>query len=111
MNTEIKTPIDVWQPRIGDSLKGRLVGTRKVVGNYGEGRQLLVEDEYGNVTAVWLNRWLEKNLNAQDARKGDLITLKFLGQKASKTPCYYTEKRSYNEFESKTSGRAGGLKM
>lgn len=99
MNTEIKTPIKVWQPRVGDSLKSRLVGTRKAVGNFGEGRQLLVEDEYGNVTAVWFNRWLEKNLIAQRAIMGDLITLKFLGQKASKTPRYSTAKRSYNEFE------------
>ena len=99
MNTEIKTPIKVWQPRVGDSLKGRIVGTRKVVGNYGEGRQLLVEDEYGNVTAVWLNQWLENNLDAQRARKGDLITLTFLGQKASKTRRYYTPNRSYNEYK------------
>ena len=99
MNTEIKTQIKVWQPRVGDSLKGRIVGTRKVVGNYGEGRQLLVEDEYGNVTAVWLNQWLENNLDAQRARKGDLITLTFLGQKASKTRRYYTPNRSYNEYK------------
>jgi hypothetical protein len=99
MNTEIKKPIKVWQPRAGDSLKGRLIGTRQAVGTYGENSQLLVEDEYGNVTAVWLNRWLEKNLNAQRASKGDLITLTFLGQKASKTRRYYTPNRFYNEFE------------
>jgi hypothetical protein len=80
MNTEITAPIKVWQPVANDSLIGIIVGTQQALGVYGESRQVLVKDKGGNVTAVWLTRRLKKNLKAQRAEVGDLITLTFLVQ-------------------------------
>jgi len=65
MNTEIATPIKVWQPVANDSLIGIIVGTQQVTGIYGENRQVLIKDKRGNVTAVWLTRQLKNKLKNQ----------------------------------------------
>ena len=43
MNTEITTPIKIWQPKDGESLIGQIVDTRIESGIYGENRQVLVK--------------------------------------------------------------------
>jgi len=48
MNAEIKTPIKIWQPKDSESLIGQIVGTRMEAGIYGENRQVLVKDKYGD---------------------------------------------------------------
>ena len=98
MNTEITTPIKVWQPMANDSLIGIIVGTRQVLGTYGESHQLLIKDKGNNVTAVWATRRLKKSLNVQRADRGDLITLTFLGKKSLTGGRFYTEGRSYNDY-------------
>ena len=99
MNTEITAPIKVWQPVANDSLIGIIVGTQQALGVYGESRQVLVKDKGGNVTAVWFTRRLKKNLKAQRAEVGDLITLTFLGKKSLSGGRFYTEGRSYNDYQ------------
>ncbi len=93
MNTEITTPIKVWQHVVGESLIGTIVGTRQVTGLYGDNRQVLIKDRGGNITAVWLTRQLKKNLKAQCAVVGDSIILTFLGKKTMPGGGY-----SYNDY-------------
>jgi len=45
--------------------------------------QIIIEDEHGHLTAAWLTPWLKDNLHAQDAERGDLIALTFLGKRQS----------------------------
>jgi hypothetical protein len=98
MTTEITTPIKVWQPMANDSLVGIIVGTQQALSTYGKSSQVLVKDKGGNVTAVWLTRRLRKNLKTQQADVGDLITLTFLGKKSLSGGRFYTEGRSYNDY-------------
>jgi creatinine amidohydrolase/Fe(II)-dependent formamide hydrolase-like protein len=99
MSIEIATPIKIWQPVAYESLIGIIAGTRQALGAYGENRQVLVNDKGGNVTAVWLTRRLKNNLKAQRAEVGDLITLTYLGKKSSSGGRFYTEGRSYNDYQ------------
>jgi hypothetical protein len=74
---------EVWQPQPGDCLAGVLIGWTKAHGAYGEGYQILIQDENGTVTAAWLTSWLKDNLRAQGADRGDLVAITFLGKKLS----------------------------
>lgn len=74
---------EVWQPQPNDCLAGVLIGWTKAVGAYGEGYQILIQDEGGAVTAAWLTAWLKDNLRAQGADRGDLVAITFLGKKLS----------------------------
>ena len=99
MNSEITTPIKIWQPKDGESLIGQIVGTRKESGIYGDNTQVLVKDKYGIVSAVWLTKRLRKKLNNQCAQTGDLITLTFIGKKLSPGNHFYTPGGSYNDYD------------
>jgi len=99
MNTEITTPIKIWQPKDGESLIGQIVGTRIESGIYGENRQVLVKDKYEIVTAVWLTKRLKTKLKNQCADRGDLITLTFVGKKPSPGGHFYTHGGSYNDYQ------------
>jgi hypothetical protein len=99
MNSEIKTPINVWQPVAGESLIGIIVGTQQVTGIYGDNRQVVIKDKRGNVTAVWLTKRLKTKLKNQCAQIGDLITLTFVGKKPSPGGQYYTQGGSYNDYQ------------
>jgi hypothetical protein len=84
--------VELWQPEIGDRLIGKLIGTQKAVGTYGENFQILVQGENGTIKATWLTVWLKDNLQVQNAMIGDLIALTFLGKKQGRTG------REYNAY-------------
>jgi hypothetical protein len=98
MNAEITAPIKIWQPKDGESMIGQIVGTRIESGIYGENRQVLVKDKYGNVSAVWLTKRLKTKLKNQCADRGDIFTLTFVGKKPSPGGQYYTQGGSYNDY-------------
>lgn len=84
--------IEDWQPEAGETLVGIFIGWRKASGVYGENHQILIQDEHGHVSTAWLTNWLKENLRAQDAAKGDLIALTFLGKRLSPAG------RTYNAY-------------
>ena len=81
----LSTGIETWQPTPGDVLEGVIVGSRKVSGPFGEQPQMLVQSPTGGVVAVWLNGWLLRQLRAQVADIGDLVSLTFHGRETSRT--------------------------
>ena len=92
LKQQVETAGEIWQPAPGDSLVGVFIGHQKVADLYGENYQILIQYETNAVMVVWVNQWLSNNLNTQKAELGDLIALKFLGQKKSAAG------RSYNAY-------------
>ena len=73
---------EIWQPVAGETLVGVIAGSETVTHPlYGDQHQMLVRDEYGAITKVWLSKYLRDNLRSQHAEQGDLIALTFGGKR------------------------------
>jgi hypothetical protein len=73
---------EVWQPTTGDILIGTIAGSETVSHPlYGAQLQMLVRNEYGSITKVWMSRFLQDNLKSQKAELGDLVALTFHGKR------------------------------
>jgi hypothetical protein len=87
-------PPEVWQPKPGDRLIGVFVGIKRHVGPKGLDSQVLLRDEAGKFTAIWLNPWLKENIQAyglqpRARKKWDLMVVTFLGQRPDPDGCSY----------------------
>lgn len=80
----LSAAIETWRPAPGDVLEGVIVGSRKVNGPFGEQPQALVKTPGNTVVAVWLTKWLLGQLRAQEADRGDLVSLTFHGRETSR---------------------------
>ena len=83
-----------WRPEPGDPLLGTLRGLKPAQGPFGQGHLLLVETEDGELWGMWLTAYVKAELEAQHARPGTLIGVKFLGRGTSKT-----SGKTYNRYE------------
>jgi hypothetical protein len=74
----------VWRPVEGEVLEGVIHGSRKVENPFGQIQdQMLVLGLDGGMVAVWLSDWLLKQLRAQTAELGDLMSLSYHGMAKS----------------------------
>ena len=83
-----------WRPEPGDTLLGTLRGLKPAQGPSGQGHLLLVETEDGALWGLWLTGYLRGEFEAQHARPGTLIGIKYLGKGTSKT-----SGKTYNRYE------------
>ncbi|MBK5965715.1 hypothetical protein CCR95_16910 [Thiocystis minor] len=81
LNSEINT----WKPAPGDVLEGVLAGSRMASGPFGEQRQMIIQTPAGALIAAWLTDWLLSQMKAQQAERGDLVSLMFHGREQGKT--------------------------
>jgi hypothetical protein len=83
-----------WKPEPGDTLLGTLRGLKPAQGPFGEGHMLVVETEEGKLWSLWLTGYLKAELEAQGARPGTLVGIKYLGKGTSKT-----SGKTFNKYE------------
>jgi hypothetical protein len=83
-----------WRPEPGDTLIGTLRGLKPAQGPFGQGHMLIVETEGGELWSMWLTAYLKAELEAQHARPGTLIGVKYLGKGTSKS-----SGKRYNRYE------------
>ena len=82
--------VPVWKPEPGEILEGVIVGWREVDGPYGLQWQAVTQTVMdGRMSAVWLNPWLKDELKRLGARRGDLMSLSFLGRETSRRGSAY----------------------
>jgi len=75
---------DTWQPEIGETLEGVLIGSRVVANPFGGTQhQAVIRTPGGDLLAFWLNDWLMAQMQAHTAELGDLISLRLLGKSQS----------------------------
>jgi len=86
---KLNAEVAVWKPVPGAVLEGAIVGSRKVVGPFGEQQQGLIQTPEGPVIAVWLTEWLLGQLRAQGAELGDLVSIAFHGKETARTGATY----------------------
>jgi hypothetical protein len=73
---------EIWSPQVGETLVGVIAGSETVSHPlYGAQLQMLVRNEYGSITKVWMSRFLQDNLKSQKAELGDLVALTFHGKR------------------------------
>jgi hypothetical protein len=73
---------EIWSPQIGETLVGIISGSETVSHPlYGDQYQMLVRNENGSITKVWMSRFLQDNLKSQKAELGDLVALTFHGKR------------------------------
>jgi hypothetical protein len=73
-----------WKPEPGDTLLGVLRGLKPAKGPFGEGHMLIIETEDGALWGLWLIGYLKAELEAQGARPGTLVGIRYLGKGISK---------------------------
>jgi hypothetical protein len=83
-----------WKPEPGDTLLGTLRGLKPAQGPFGQGHMLIIETEDGALWSLWLTAFLKAELEAQGARPGTLVGVKYLGKGTSKS-----SGKSYNRYE------------
>jgi hypothetical protein len=86
--------INHWRPEPGDTLLGTLRGLKLAQGPFGQGHMLVVETEDGELWGLWLTGYLKAGLEAQGARPGTLVGIKYLGEGTSKS-----SGKTYNRYE------------
>jgi hypothetical protein len=83
-----------WRPEPGDTLLGTLRGLKPAQGPFGQGHMLVVQTEDGELRSMWLTAYLKAELEAQGARPGTLVGIKYLGKGTSKS-----SGKMYNRYE------------
>jgi hypothetical protein len=83
-----------WKPEPGDTLLGTLRGLKPAQGPFGQGHMLIIETEGGELWSMWLTAFLKAELEAQGARPGTLVGVKYLGKGISKS-----SGKTYNRYE------------
>ena len=75
------TPISWWKPAQDEVIGGRVtyLGNRET--SYRESKVIEIETDEGEVFARTVNGALDSELKANDVQVGDVLALKFLGQK------------------------------
>jgi hypothetical protein len=91
---EESQPVRHWRPEPGDALLGTLRGLKPAQGPFGEGHMLVIETETGELWGMWLTAYVKAELEAQHARPGTLVGIKYLGKGTSKS-----SGKSYNRYE------------
>ena len=107
MSTELSTQLAIlrrrleevqdvrhWRPEPGDTLLGTLRGLKPAQGPFGQGHMLIVETEGGALWGMWLTAYVKAKLEAQHARPGTLVGIKYLGKGTSKR-----SGKTYNRYE------------
>ena len=87
-------PVNHWRPEPGETLLGVLRGLKPAKGPFGEGHMLIVETEGGELWGMWLTAYLKAELEAQHARPGTLVGIKYLGKGTSQK-----SGKTYNRYE------------
>ncbi len=83
-----------WRPEPGDTLLGTLRGLKPAQGPFGQGHMLIIEAEDGELWSMRLTAFLKAELEAQGARPGTLVGIKYLGKGTSKR-----SGKTYNRYE------------
>ncbi len=107
MSTELSTQLAIlrqrleesqavhhWKPEPGDTLLGTLRGLKLAQGPFGEGHMRVVETEEGELWSLWLTAYLRAELEAQHARPGVLVGVKYSGKGTSQR-----SGKTYNRYE------------
>ena len=107
MSTELNTQLAIlrqrleesqavhhWRPEPGDTLLGTLRGLKPAQGPFGQGHLLLAETEDGELWGMWLTAYVKAELEAQHARPGTLVGIKYLGKGTSPR-----SGKTYNRYE------------
>jgi hypothetical protein len=85
---------EVWTPEVGDVLVGLIIGSEVVIHPmYGNQFQLHVRNRDGVIVRIWLSRFLQDGLRAQNAQPDDLIAIAFHGKKRN------SQGREYNSYQ------------
>jgi hypothetical protein len=87
-------PVQHWRPEPGDTLLRTLRGLKPAQGPFGQGHMLIIETGDGTLWSMWLTAYLKAELEAQGARLGTLVGIKYLGQGTSKR-----SNKTYNRYE------------
>jgi hypothetical protein len=86
--------VNHWKPESGDVLIGTLRGLKPAQGPFGQGHMLIIETEGGALWSMWLTGYLKAELEAQGARPGTLIGIRYLGKGTSKR-----SGKTFNKYE------------
>ena len=80
MIERVSSPIEQWNPEVGDILIGELYDRKTVQSQYGQQELFVVRDQHGRLFSYWLNKFIEQQLHAQGAKFGSIVAIEYQGK-------------------------------
>jgi hypothetical protein len=73
-----------WKPQPGGRLMGRLEAIVPATGPFGQGHQIVIADDQGNLWRLWLTGYIKASLEGYHAAPGDSVGIQYEGKGVSK---------------------------